>query len=222
MALERRNVIELVGEIVSDPVKVEVASGANIVSYEFTVRVQRSSGNSDDIVVRASDSAISDEIKLGDKVCLHGDVRVYKGCKTSNVMGCALANNKLIYVNAKNVKLATDTNLEVCKINECELVGDIVRIEKVKMLENGNRLLPIELDVSRNNVKFKKQCILQVTIWESCINYVSQASCGDKLRVKGRLHSRRLKGQDILIYEIAAFDVDLLRKDDADKEKEQN
>lgn len=164
------NNVTIAGEIRTNPETYNYC-GENF--YSFLVAVKRDSGVEDIIPVNVSQVLIKN-VKVGDKVCLVGQIRTYNKSQDGK-------SRLIIILFVQSVK-------EYIKdLNEVELTGYFCKNPVYRTTPLGRDICDIILAVNRER---RKSDYVPCIVWGRTAALISNLNVGAKVNVQGRFQSR--------------------------------
>ncbi len=195
------NVGQLVGRIVSSPVKSHEAFNENF--YEFILEVKRLSGNSDQIPVSFGDHLIKDvnDLEIGKTIAVSGEFRSFNKLVDGR-------SKLMLYFFAKNI-LSEDITKAMNFENEnhLKLKGYICKQPVFRETPFGRQICDLLLAVNRQT--FNRSDYIPCLAWGRNAYFVKQWGVGTCVEVEGRIQSRAYKKktelgeEDRVAYEVS-------------------
>ena len=198
----KNNKVFIAGEIVSEPKFSHQVYNEKF--YEFDLKVCRLSDSYDIIPVTISEKLISDDIKVGKKLCINGQFRSYNKLEDnkSKLMLTVFIREILPYTESENP-------------NSIEITGYVCKEPVFRTTPFKREISDVLLAVNRS---YNKSDYLPCIAWGRNARYVKNFEVGDKVVVSGRIQSRdyQKKVNDELItktaYEVSLSKVELIKE----------
>ena len=192
------NAVNLCGTLAGRPVFSH--NSKNEEFYTFPLEIVRLSGNADIINIFA-DKRLLDSVEIGngDFVEVSGEVRSY-----NNKSG--EGRKLIISVLAKRLAI-TDGEDE----NSAVLHGALCKKPTLRRTPMGRQICDIMLAVNR---RYGKSDYIPCIAWGQTAEEVSELSAGDRIRLEGRLQSRKYiktengESQERTAYEVSAINIE--------------
>ncbi|MBQ9857742.1 MAG: single-stranded DNA-binding protein [Oscillospiraceae bacterium] len=192
------NAVNLCGTLAGRPVYSH--NSKNEEFYTFPLEIVRLSGNADIINIIA-DKRLLDSVEIGDGdfVEVSGEVRSY-----NNKSG--EGRKLIISVLAKRLAI-TDGEDE----NSAVLHGALCKQPTLRRTPMGRQICDIMLAVNR---RYGKSDYIPCIAWGQTAEEVSELSVGDRIRLEGRLQSRKYiktengESQERTAYEVSAINIE--------------
>lgn len=195
-----KNLVTLQGEVISEVTQARELKGVRFVT--FFVGVKRLSGYVDKLLVLAKDAVVPKGITVGTRVSIKGQFRVYR--------------NFLDFVKTRYAYVVYSTDMQITEdtqdINEIELVGFPVKIDKVRSTQTGRSLRDVVI-VANNYFRHSdgseasKSNYLNCLAWSNTMSVFDNLSADTYIGVSGRIQSRPFKKaddpNDYVAYEIS-------------------
>ena len=200
--LEITNQAELSGSILSKPEFSHKSYGE--IFYIFLLGIERRSGYRDEIRIMISDRLLWDPFpSLGQKVCIHGQIRTYNEFSEGR--------NKLnILVFAKEFFPIDEEGEDE---NRILLDGYLCKAPMLRISPLGREICDLMLAVNR---MYGKSDYIPCIAWGRSARYANTFDIGSKLTIQGRIQSReyRKRGEDGTCTVKTAYEVSILKLDD--------
>lgn len=164
------NNVTIAGEVRTNP-ETYNCCGENF--YSFSVAVKRDSGVEDIIPVNVSHVLIKN-VKVGDKVCLVGQIRTYNKSQDGK-------SRLIIILFVQSVKEYIND------LNEVELTGYFCKNPVYRTTPLGRDICDIILAVNRER---RKSDYVPCIVWGRTAALISNLNVGAKVNVQGRFQSR--------------------------------
>lgn len=164
------NNITIAGEVRTNP---ETYNYCGEDFYSFSVAVKRDSGVEDIIPVNVSHVLIKN-IKVGDKLCLMGQIRTYNKSQDGK--------SRLIVV-----LFVQEVKEYIKDLNEVELTGYFCKKPIHRTTPLGRDICDIILAINRER---KKSDYVPCIVWGRTAERISALNVGAKVNVQGRFQSR--------------------------------
>lgn len=164
------NNVTIAGEVRTNPETYNYC-GENF--YSFSVAVKRDSGVEDIIPVNVSQVLIKN-VKVGDKVCLVGQIRTYNKSQDGK-------SRLIIILFVQSVKEYIND------LNEVELTGYFCKNPVYRTTPLGRDICDIILAVNRER---RKSDYVPCIVWGRTAALISNLNVGAKVNVQGRFQSR--------------------------------
>lgn len=190
------NTVELRGALAGKPIFSHNSKETEF--YTFPLEIVRLSGNADVINIIADKKLLeASEIEDGDFVEIGGELRSYNN-KSGN------GSKLVITVLAKRIAV-TDGEDE----NSVVLVGTLCKEPNFRRTPMGRQICDIMLAVNR---KYGKSDYLPCIVWGQTALEISKKSVGDRIRVEGRIQSRKyIKNENGESHERTAYEVSAVK-----------
>ncbi len=148
--------------------------------YCFILQTPRLSGNTDNIVITASQELLHcNNLKSGETICISGQFRSY-----NNNTPCG--NKLVLTVFAKDIKRVNMSACS-CSTNEIKLSGFICKPPIFRITPFGREIADLLVAVNRT---YNKSDYIPCIAWGRNAKYASLLSVGDKITITGRIQSR--------------------------------
>ena len=150
--------------------------------YSFMLAIPRLSGNSDNIIITASEQLIfSKGFKIGDDTYVTGQFRSYNNYSDTG-------NKLILTVFAKDIEYADiDRDDNNCYINEVMLIGYICKPSIFRTTPFGREITDMLVAVNRT---YNKSDYIPCILWGRNAKYASSLVVGEKIKIIGRIQSR--------------------------------
>ncbi|MBQ4040538.1 MAG: single-stranded DNA-binding protein [Oscillospiraceae bacterium] len=192
------NAVNLCGTLAGRPVFSH--NSKNEEFYTFPLEIVRLSGNADIINIIA-DKRLLDSVEIGD-----GDFVEVSGEVRSNNNKSGEGRKLIISVLAKRLAI-TDGEDE----NSAVLHGVLCKQPTLRRTPMGRQICDIMLAVNR---RYGKSDYIPCIAWGQTAEEVSELSVGDRIRLEGRLQSRKYiktengESQERTAYEVSAINIE--------------
>lgn len=150
--------------------------------YSFNLNIPRLSGNSDNIIITASEQLIfSKGFKIGDDTYVTGQFRSYNNYSDTG-------NKLILTVFAKDIEYADiQYSDKDCYVNEVILNGYICKPPIFRTTPFGREITDLLVAVNRT---YNKSDYIPCISWGRNAKYASTLVVGEKLTIIGRIQSR--------------------------------
>ena len=202
------NVGQLMGKIVSKPIKTHEAYNENF--YEVMLEVKRLSNNSDYIPVSFGSRMLSnlDDIAEGKTIAVTGEFRSYN----------KLVDNRsklILYFFAKNILSEDEKNkIDVEQSNLLKLNGYICKPPVFRETPFGRQICDILVAVNRP--AFNRSDYIPCLAWGRNAYFAKQWGVGTSIHIEGRIQSRPYKKstehgeEEHVAYEVSCKSINVL------------
>lgn len=201
---EKNNKVYIYGEIVSEAAFSHEVYGEGF--YEFFVKVMRLSGQADILPVTVSERIMTDDMKIGSKICALGQFRSYNKLEggKSRLMLTVFIRELLETQPGKNP-------------NSIVLSGYICKPPVYRTTPFNREIADLLIAVNRS---YNKSDYIPAIAWGRNARFVRNLSVGDRVALSGRIQSREyqkkqpdesfvaMTAYEVSISKLAAFDDD--------------
>ncbi len=211
MTQTSNNKITLCGTVVEEPTFSHEVFGESF--YTFKLEIKRLSGQNDILPIMISERIFSDNIKIGNRFYIEGQLRSYN----------------IVSDNKSRLQLQTFTreikeDEEGTDINQISLDGYICKVPVYRVTPFSREIADILIAVNR---AYGKSDYIPSICWGRNARYCQQLNVGDGLHIEGRLQSRdyQKKLDDETIITKTAYEVSVsklyVNKEDIEEEFEE-
>ncbi len=208
--LQTSNTVNISGVVVETPVFSHNLFGEGF--YIFQVEVKRLSAKSDYLPITVSERLIDiNNIKLGDKVCVNGQIRSY-----NNYIETEKRNKLIITVFARDITIFDKDDVLFTDENEVILDGFICKSPVYRTTPFGREISDVLLAVNRS---YNKSDYIPCISWGRNAKFCENLEVGTNVKMTGRLQSRtyqkKLSEEEIVqkvAYEISITKIEKIEK----------
>lgn len=168
------------------------------VFYNFVLNIPRLSGNSDNIVITASEQFLhSNKCNVGNNIYISGQFRSYNNYSQGG-------NRLILTVFAKDIECADGD----CYINEIILNGFICKPPIYRTTPFGREITDLLVAVNRT---YNKSDYIPCIAWGRNAKFAGTLCVGDKIMINGRIQSREYqkKIDETLVVTKTAYEISI-------------